>query len=65
LSKDLSKKRFSRKCSKIISRNNISKFVLRDLKKLKRNGGDFDALFVGSGGSLERLIGLDTQNVNH
>ena len=47
---------FSHKCSKIISRNNISKFILRDLKELKKLDKEVDALFVGSGGSLQRLI---------
>ena len=47
---------FTHKCSKIISRNNISKFILSDLKELKTKDKKFDALFVGSGGALERLI---------
>ena len=48
--------RFSHKCSKIISRNNISKFILIDLKELTLKGKNLDALFVGSGGALEELI---------
>ena len=48
--------RYSHKYSKIISRNNITKYILRDLKELEKNNKMFDALFVGSGGALERLI---------